>query len=107
MMMIMSLMMMDNDKDIDVDSQGIRHLGMSPCASENLTVLELDNCPLITDLRCLIIFHHCQNIQSQSQTRNFQKISNLKVKLGIFKKNQQKICAQRARLAEGGKGWGG
>lgn len=24
---------------------------MSPCASENLTVLELDNCPLITDLR--------------------------------------------------------
>ena len=41
--------MMDNDKDIDVDSQGIRHLGMSPCASENLTVLELDNCPLVTD----------------------------------------------------------
>ena len=31
--------------------QGIRHLGLSPCASENLTVLELDNCPLITDTR--------------------------------------------------------
>ena len=40
----------DNDDDED-DEQGIRHLGMSPCASENLTVLELDNCPLITDLR--------------------------------------------------------
>ena len=41
----------NDDNDDEDDEQGIRHLGMSPCASENLTVLELDNCPLITDLR--------------------------------------------------------
>ncbi len=41
---------------------GIRHLGAASCASEFLTVLELDNCPLITDLS----LHHlinCHNLQ--------------------------------------------
>ena len=51
----------DNDNDEDDDEQGIRHLGMSPCASENLTVLELDNCPLITDLRCCTTSHACDH----------------------------------------------
>ena len=32
-----------------ITDEGIRHLGGSACATENLTVLELDNCPLITD----------------------------------------------------------
>ena len=63
------------------DSQGIRHLGMSPCASENLTVLELDNCPLITDLRwAMIIFHQshpCQNIHSQSQNCRLKELLTL------------------------------
>ena len=32
-----------------VTDDGIRHLGVSTCATETLQVLELDNCPLITD----------------------------------------------------------
>lgn len=32
-----------------ITDEGIRHLGSGPCATENLSVLELDNCPLITD----------------------------------------------------------
>jgi len=48
-----------------VTDEGIRHLGMSPCASENLTVLELDNCPLITDssLDHLVGCHNLQRIE--------------------------------------------
>jgi len=48
-----------------VTDEGIRHLGMSPCASENLTVLELDNCPLITDLSLdhLVGCHNLQRIE--------------------------------------------
>ena len=52
------------------DSQGIRHLGMSPCASENLTVLELDNCPLITDLRWVMIILTKVIIVKISQSQN-------------------------------------
>ena len=29
--------------------EGIRHVGASACATEHLKILELDNCPLITD----------------------------------------------------------
>lgn len=38
---------------------------MSPCAAENLTVLELDNCPLITDasLDNLVSCHNLQRIE--------------------------------------------
>ncbi|CAB4066872.1 FBXL2_20 [Lepeophtheirus salmonis] len=32
-----------------ITDEGIRQLGLSPCSSEHLTVLELDNLPLITD----------------------------------------------------------
>lgn len=48
-----------------ITDDGIRHLGMSPCASEHLTVLELDNCPLITDtsLEHLISCHNLQRIE--------------------------------------------
>lgn len=35
---------------------------MSPCAAENLTVLELDNCPLITD-NSLDYLNSCHNLQ--------------------------------------------
>ena len=43
----------------------LRHLGMSACASENLTVLELDNCPLVTDtsLDHLVGCHNLQRIE--------------------------------------------
>lgn len=48
-----------------ITDEGIRHLGTSPCAAENLTVLELDNCPLITDasLEHLISCHNLQRIE--------------------------------------------
>ena len=48
-----------------ITDEAIRHLGMSPCASENLTVLELDNCPLITDqsLDHLVGCHNLQRIE--------------------------------------------
>lgn len=38
---------------------------MSPCAAENLTVLELDNCPLITDasLEHLTSCHNLQRVE--------------------------------------------
>ena len=32
-----------------ITDEGIRHLGTSPSAKQNLAMLELDNCPLITD----------------------------------------------------------
>ena len=32
-----------------ITDEGIRHLGSGGCATETLKVLELDNCPLITD----------------------------------------------------------
>jgi len=49
-----------------VTDEGIRHLGVSTCATETLQVLELDNCPLITDaslefLQVNIIF--CCNVK--------------------------------------------
>lgn len=48
---------------------------MSPCAAENLTVLELDNCPLVTDssLEHLISCHNLQRVElydCQLITRN-------------------------------------
>lgn len=48
-----------------ITDEGIRHLSMSPCAAENLTVLELDNCPLITDasLEHLISCHNLQRVE--------------------------------------------
>ena len=48
-----------------ITDEAIRQLGMSPCASENLVVLELDNCPLITDhsLDHLVGCHNLQRIE--------------------------------------------
>lgn len=48
-----------------ITDEGIRHVGMSPCAAEHLAVLELDNCPLITDaaLDNLISCHSLQRIE--------------------------------------------
>ena len=48
-----------------ITDEGIRHVGMSPCAAEHLAVLELDNCPLITDLALdnLISCHSLQRIE--------------------------------------------
>jgi hypothetical protein len=42
--------------------EGIRQLGGSACATESLSVLELDNCPLITDAS-LDHLMGCQNLQ--------------------------------------------
>ena len=62
-----------------ITDEGIRHLGSSPCATEHLTVLELDNCPLITDAslehlmgcQCLerIELYDCQLITRQGIRR--------------------------------------
>ena len=48
-----------------VTDEGIRQLGMAPCSSEHLTVLELDNLPLITDasLDHLVSCHNLQRIE--------------------------------------------
>ena len=45
-----------------ITDEGTRALGSSPCASETLTVLELDNCPLVTD-RSLDHLVGCHNLQ--------------------------------------------
>lgn len=45
-----------------ITDEGIRHLSLSPCAAENLTVLELDNCPLVTDVS-LEHLTSCHNLQ--------------------------------------------
>ena len=68
-----------------ITDEGIRHLGSSPCATEHLTVLELDNCPLITDAslehlmgcQCLerIELYDCQLITRQGIRR--LKVSQL------------------------------
>ncbi|XP_040571299.1 F-box/LRR-repeat protein 20 [Lepeophtheirus salmonis] len=48
-----------------ITDEGIRQLGLSPCSSEHLTVLELDNLPLITDtsLDHLVSCHNMQRIE--------------------------------------------
>ena len=42
--------------------EGIKHLGQSSAARDKLTVLELDNCPLITD-RGLDYLMACKNLK--------------------------------------------
>ena len=48
-----------------ITDEGIRQLGMAPCSSEHLIVLELDNLPLITDasLDHLVSCHNLQRIE--------------------------------------------
>lgn len=48
-----------------ITDEGIRHLSTSQCAAENLTALELDNCPFITDasLDHLISCYNLQRIE--------------------------------------------
>ena len=48
-----------------ITDEGIRSVGVSPCSAEHLAVLELDNCPLITDaaLDNLISCHSLQRIE--------------------------------------------
>ena len=48
-----------------ITDEGIRHLGVSSCSTEYLEVLELDNCPLITDasLDHLLSCHNLQRIE--------------------------------------------
>ncbi|KAB7503555.1 F-box/LRR-repeat protein 20, partial [Armadillidium nasatum] len=48
-----------------ITDEGIRHLGVSPCSTEHLAVLELDNCPLISDasLDHLLSCHNLQRIE--------------------------------------------
>jgi len=48
-----------------ITDEGIRQLGLAPCASEHLNVLELDNLPLITDasLDHLVSCHNLQRIE--------------------------------------------
>jgi len=48
-----------------ITDDGIGMLSGSPCATEMLTILELDNCPLLTDtaLNHLISCHNLQRIE--------------------------------------------
>ncbi|XP_076318221.1 F-box/LRR-repeat protein 20-like [Tachypleus tridentatus] len=48
-----------------ITDDGIRHLGTNGYAADSLTVLELDNCPLITDasLDHLVSCHSLQRIE--------------------------------------------
>lgn len=48
-----------------ITDEGIRQLAAGGCAAESLSVLELDNCPLITDatLEHLISCHNLQRIE--------------------------------------------
>lgn len=48
-----------------ITDEGIRHLGHSEFATEHLTVLELDNCPLISDaaLEHLVQCHKLERIE--------------------------------------------
>ena len=32
-----------------ITDEGVRHVGLGACATDSLTILELDNCPLISD----------------------------------------------------------
>jgi len=32
-----------------ITDEGVRHIGSGACATDSLTILELDNCPLISD----------------------------------------------------------
>ena len=45
-----------------ITDEGIRHLGCSPCATESMSFLGLDNCPLITDAS-LEYLMGCTNLQ--------------------------------------------
>ena len=45
-----------------ITDEGIRHIGHSACATEQLRILELDNCPLITDAS-LDYLTGCQNLE--------------------------------------------
>lgn len=48
-----------------ITDDGIRQLAAGSCAAESLSVLELDNCPLITDqtLEHLVTCHNLQEIE--------------------------------------------
>lgn len=48
-----------------ITDDGIRQLAAGSCAAESLSVLELDNCPLITDqtLEHLVTCHNLQRIE--------------------------------------------
>lgn len=48
-----------------ITDDGIRQLAAGSCAAESLSVLELDNCPLITDatLEHLIACHNLKKIE--------------------------------------------
>ncbi|KAJ0170131.1 hypothetical protein K1T71_014059 [Dendrolimus kikuchii] len=65
-----------------ITDYGIKQLSMSPCAAEHLTVLGLDNCPLVTDvaLEHLVYCHNLQLIElydCQLITRNaIRKLRN-------------------------------
>lgn len=46
-----------------ITDEGIRQLALSPCAAEHLAVLELDNCPLITDASLDHLLQACHNLE--------------------------------------------
>merc|ERR1712141_269054 len=56
---------LDLEECVLITDEGIRQLGMGPCSSEHLIVLELDNLPLITDasLDHLVSCHNLQRIE--------------------------------------------
>jgi len=62
-------------------------LSGSPCATETLTILELDNCPLLTDtaLNHLISCHNLQRIELYDcQLITRAGIQRLKVSVNDF-----------------------
>lgn len=70
-----------------ITDEGIRQLTAGSCAAESLSVLELDNCPLITDstLEYLISCHNLQCIDMYDcQLISRSAINRLKVGLKLL-----------------------
>lgn len=72
-----------------ITDDGIRQLAAGSCAAESLSVLELDNCPLITDqtLEHLVSCHNLQRIElydCQMITRAAIRRLRVSIILGVF-----------------------
>lgn len=61
---------------------------MSPCAAENLTVLELDNCPLVTDasLEHLTSCHNLQRVELYD-CQLITRVGIRRLRVRVFNKN--------------------
>jgi len=46
-----------------ITDEGLRQIALSPCAAEHLAVLELDNCPNISDNGLNHLMQACHNLE--------------------------------------------